>query len=368
VVDDRVHRVDLSARADIREGRVFLAADGTLGQRDRVQLLVDAEPDGDRFDIDLDYLAPTEGVIAGLVGADAGYRAQIEGSGTWSDWRGALLVQREGERFAAFRLTNRAGLYGIVGQATPAPALTGQLAETFDGPISLAAFGTLDDSVLAGEMAVRADGMAADAEGTVDLANNAFDDLDLDLRLAQFAFGPDIAIEGARMLATLDGEFRDLTIGHRLVVDRFASGTTEVRGLVQEGTATYDGSRWTLPLDTRVQQVIAGNELLDPRLVRGRLAGTITYTGTRVMGDGLRLVFPDASARFALRGDTRTGAYALAGPVQMRGLQLENIGTVSGNAKILFKIADGVPWSLRANFAGRIPEVTNATLANVAGP
>ena len=368
VVDDRVHRVDLSARADIREGRVFLAADGTLGQRDRVQLLVDAEPDGDRFDIDLDYLAPTEGVIAGLVGADAGYRAQIEGSGTWSDWRGALLVQREGERFAAFRLTNRAGLYGIVGQATPAPALTGQLAETFDGPISLAAFGTLDDSVLAGEMAVRADGMAADAEGTVDLANNAFDDLDLDLRLAQFAFGPDIAIEGARMLATLDGEFRDLTIGHRLVVDRFASGTTEVRGLVQEGTAAYDGSRWTLPLDTRVQQVIAGNELLDPRLVRGRLAGTITYTGTRVMGDGLRLVFPDASARFALRGDTRTGAYALAGPVQMRGLQLENIGTVSGNAKILFKIADGVPWSLRANFAGRIPEVTNATLANVAGP
>lgn len=368
VVDDRAHRVDLAAKADIRDGRVFLDADGTLGERDRLHLLVDAEPDGDRFDIDLDYLAPTEGVIAGLVGADAGYRARISGEGTWSDWRGALLIQREDERFAAFRLTNRAGRYGIVGQATPAPALDGQLAETFDGPISLAAFGTLDDSVLAGELSLRADALDADAQGTVDLAGNAFDDLDLDLRVAEAGFGPDLRFEGARVLATLDGAFRDLTIGHRLVIDRFASGAAEVRGLVQEGTATYDGTRWTLPLDTRVQQVVSGNALADPRLVRGRLSGVVTYQGTRIVSDDLRLVFPEASARFSLRGETASGAYALAGPVVMRGLTLENVGTVSGNAKILFKVASGVPWSLRANFAGRIPEVTNATLANVAGP
>ncbi|RXZ64064.1 translocation/assembly module TamB domain-containing protein [Pelagerythrobacter rhizovicinus] len=367
VVDDRAHRVDLSAKADIRDGRVFLSADGRLGEHDRLHLLVDAEPDGDRFDMDLDYLAPQGGVIAGLVGAEAGYRALIKGDGTWSDWRGALLVQREGERFAAFRLTNRDGRYGLVGQATPAPALTGQLAEVFDGPISLAAFGTLEDSVLAGDLAVRSRTVDGEAEGTVDLGNNAFDDLVLDLRLADAGLGPDVQVEGARVLATLDGAFRDLTIGYRLVVDRFVSGTTQVRGLVQEGTATYDGARWTLPLDTRVQRVVAGNDLIDPRLVRGRLAGTVAYSGTRIMADDLRLVFPDASARFSLRGETRTGAYAVAGPVTLRGLQLENVGTVSGNAKILFKTASGLPWTLNANFAGRIPEVTNATLANVAG-
>lgn len=368
VVDDREHRVELAAKADIRDGRVFLTADGTLGERDRLHLLVDAEPDGDRFDIDLDYLAPQEGVIAGLIGADAGYRALIKGNGTWSGWRGALLVQREGERFAAFRLTNRDGRYGIVGQATPAPALTGQAAEMLDGAISLAAFGTLKDSVLAGDLAVRSSAIDGEAEGTVDLGNNVFDDLVLDFRLAEAGFGPDMRIEGARVLATLDGAFRDLTIGHRLVVDRFASGTTEVRGLVQEGTATYDGARWTFPLDARVQQVVAGNDLIDPRLVRGRLAGTVAYSGTRIVSDDLRLVFPDASARFSLRGETRTGVYAIAGPIALRGLRLENIGTVDGTAKILFNTASGVPWTLNANFAGRIPDVENATLANLAGP
>ena len=75
-----------------------------------------------------------------------------------------------------------------------------------------------------------------------------------------------------------------------------------------------------------------------------------------------------ASARFSVRGETRTGAYALAGPVALRGLRIDNIGAASGNAKVLFKIADGVPWSLRANFAGRIADVSNATLANLAGP
>ncbi|WP_338444926.1 translocation/assembly module TamB domain-containing protein [Pelagerythrobacter marensis] len=368
VVDDSEHRVDLAARADIRDGRVFLDADGQLGQRDTVRLLVDAEPDGDRFDLELDYRAPQGGVIAGLVGADAGYRARITGDGTWSRWRGALLVEREGERFAAFRITNRSGRYGIVGQATPAPVLEGVAADLLSGPVSLAAFGTLENSVLDGELAVRARGIVGDAQGAVDLADNAFDDFAFDLRLAEAAPVADMRVEGARIVATLDGAFRDLTIGHRIVVDRFASGTTEARGLVQDGTATYDGVRWTVPLDLRAQRVVVGNELIDPRLVRGRLSGEIVYAGTRLVSDDLRLVFPDASARFSLRGDTRTGAYALAGPVALRGLRIENVGAASGTAKILFKVADGVPWSLRANFAGRIGDVTNATLANLAGP
>jgi translocation and assembly module TamB len=53
--------------------------------------------------------------------------------------------------------------------------------------------------------------------------------------------------------------------------------------------------------------------------------------------------------------------------VELRGLALENLGTVDAGAKIRFAIGNGVPWRLAANFTGRMPRVTNATLANLAG-
>src|SRR5690606_32675106 len=106
---------------------------------------------------------------------------------------------------------------------------------------------------------------------------------------------------------------------------------------------------------------------IDPRLVGGRLAGNVLLTGNELRSDNLALRFPGLQADLTLRGDVARGGYALAGPVEARGLVLENLGTVDAGAKIVFRLGSGVPWTLQANFTGRMPQVTNATLANVAG-
>src|SRR5690606_4599117 len=54
--------IDFRAKADVRDGRVLLDADGDLGGGDTLRARVDAEPDGDRFDLDLDYRAPAGGL------------------------------------------------------------------------------------------------------------------------------------------------------------------------------------------------------------------------------------------------------------------------------------------------------------------
>src|SRR5690606_22172212 len=59
--------------------------------------------------------------------------------------------------------------------------------------------------------------------------------------------------------------------------------------------------------------------------------------------------------------------YALAGPVRASGLPLENLGTIDGRANVALTVGGAQPWSLRADFDGRMPSVTNATLANIAG-
>ncbi len=360
--------VDARMKADIRDGRVLLTANGELGGADRLALLLDTQPDRNKFDVDLDYHAPVGGLLATLVGAKEDLRARIVGDGTWQRWDGAFVVHQGGANIGAFRLTNRAGQYSVVGQARPGGYLTGLPAQALGEAVSLAAVGTLVDSQLDGSFALRGRGVNLDAAGRIDLADNAFRQLEVKLALLDSnLFGPGLTVDDATVRGTFDGPFRRLLVPFELAIGRVDVGGTVFTGIGQRGTLAYQNGRWAMPLNASVQRITSGNAMIDPRLVNGTLRGTVTLAGDDLRSDNLELRFPGLWANLTLRGDIRPGAYAIAGPVELRGLTLQNLGTVDGGAKILFKIGSGVPWTLQANFTGRMPRVTNATLANLAG-
>jgi translocation and assembly module TamB len=363
------HKASLLAKADIRDGRVLVRADGRLGAYDRIHALVDAMPDGDKFDLEVDYRAPKGGVLAGLIGAKAGYRGRLFGDGSWTRWRGGGVITRDDERFAAFRMINEAGRYTIVGQARPAPAMAeGLLRNAVGQLISYKAVGTLENSVLGGTVRLVGRGIAGTASGSFDLGDNAAERVIVNARVRDAGLlGPGTRLENARVAATINGPFRNLTLGHRIEVGRYVTGTTQIAGLVQQGTATYDGARWTLPLNARVARIVTGAAQVDPRLVNGTLNGTIVLQGNRLASERLAIVFPGANARLSLAGDLAAGNYRVAGPVAANGLKLENVGVINGGADIVATFGSA-PWTLSADFRGRIPRVTNATLANLAGP
>jgi translocation and assembly module TamB len=360
--------VDFRARADVRDGRVLLDTEGELGGGDRFEALVDALPDGDRFDIDVDYRAPAGGLLAGLTGSEVDSRVRIVGDGDWQAWDGAFVVTQGEASVAAFKLYNREGIYRLVGQARPGDYVTGVPAAALGEVVSLAGVGTLRDSVLDGSLALRGRGVSLDAAGAIDLGDNAFAGLETRLVLLDSElFGPGLSFRDTVVRATFDGPFRQISAPFELVVGEADLGGTVFSDLVERGTLTYDGQRWILPLDASVARITSGNSLIDPRLVGGRLQGTLVLAGDRLTSDDLQLRFPGLAADLTLRGDIVRGGYAVAGPVEARGLALENLGTVDAGAKIVFRIGNGVPWSLQANFSGRMPRVTNATLANLAG-
>jgi len=360
--------IDFRAKADIRDGRLLLDADGEFGGGDELDALIDAFPDGDRFDLDVDYRAPAGGLLATLMGTEEDVRARIVGDGRWRAWNGALVVDQGGEPIVALRLYNREGRYKVVGQARPGEYLTGLPAAALGDVVSLAGVGTLEDSVLDGTLAVRGRGVNLDGEGAIDLGNNRFDNFETQLVLVDNElFGPGLTLDDAVVRLTLDGPFRELTAPVLLSIGEFNAGGTRLVGIEQRGTVSYDGTRWTLPLDASVRRISSGNAMIDPRLVNGTLRGTVTLTGDQLASDNLALRFPGLTADLTLRGDIARGGYALAGPVEARGVTLENLGTIDAGAKIRFMIGNGVPWRLAANFSGRMPRVTNATLANIAG-
>ena len=360
--------VNFAAEADIRDGLVYLDADGAFGGGDEFAALIHAEPDGDRFDLDLDWQAPQGGFLAAMVGAEEDLAIDLQGNGTWTSWEGDLLAVQGETELLDFDIYNESGQYRLVGQVRPAAYLEGLPQRALGDLVTLTASGTLEDSVLEGNFVMRARGVNADGQGAIDLADNRVNGFAFAAQLLDpTLFSEDVALNGAALEGTLNGPFRDLVLPHTLSVEEIDAGGVTVTDVVQSGTLTYDGTRLTLPLDTRIGRIVSGNELVDPRLVNGSVNGTLVYAGSEILADDLAVRFQGLRARLGLNSNLDSGLTRINGPVNIADLAFDNVGVIDAGAQIRFRIGGDAPWMLRAEVQGVVEEVTNSTIANLAG-
>jgi translocation and assembly module TamB len=363
----QARRVDLSAGVNIRKGKAMVRIDGKLGGGDRLFALIDAEPDRDRFKLKLDYVAPKGGLLAGLVGAQDSLQLGIGGAGSWRHWDGALLAQSEGKHLAALQLTNRAGRYGMLGMAWPEGHLSGIASRAAGRSVAISVRSTLVDRKLVGDVSLIGEGLGVQGRGGLDFAHNRFDRFNVAAQVrAPEALLAGVRLDGARLASMLDGPFRGFTATHQLAVSRLTSGTTQVAGLTQSGTATYDGTHWIVPINAAAARVVTGNASIDTKLFNLRAKGSATLIGNHISADGLALSGPSFAARLALRGDTALGAYALAGPASVKAFALTDLGVVDAGGRLVVTFGNA-RWMLDATLNGRMTRVDNATLTSLAG-
>lgn len=361
-------RVDLLANADIRSGHAIVNVNGKFGGKDLISFKLDSEPDRNKFDLALLYDAPKDGVLAALAGAKSDIKARVFGNGGWSRWDGLAYATQDGKRLAAFQLGNRAGAYRLAGQAWPGDLVKGTPGRAIGQALSVLYDGTFAGNVFDGRLRLAGDAFKASANGKVDLVDNRAGALKVRavlVRPDRILASPELS--DARLDATIDGLMTNLSVDHVVTVGRMRLGSLDAQGLRSAGVATWNGDRFILPLAVTAQRVTTGNSMIDPRFPGGRMTGDLVFEGNKLTSDNLSLALKGLGARLALRGDMARGGYALAGPVVARGFAVENLGTIDGNAKIVFKIGNGVPWTLQANVAGRMPRIDNATLQTLTG-
>jgi len=360
--------VDFLARTDIRSGRAVVDAMGELGGSDRLSLALDARPDEDIFDVDLDYFAPQGGVLARLAGTRGDIQAIVTGEGSWSEWNGALLVRQDGARLAALKLGNRGGNYSALGQLAPDGYAAGLVGNALGKVVALSLEGTLADNVLDSKVALAGRALRVNGGGRIDLGHSRFDAFGIKARTTDpDLLGPEVRLEELRLTAELDGPFGELRARHLLELDRLVSGDMAIDRLAQRGTLTWGEDGLRLPLGVSVRRITSGVDMVDPRLVNGTLEGLLRFDGDRLQADQLRIVFRGLAARLALSGDLARGLYGLSGPVGVQDFRVADVGSLSGRATIDASIGGPAGWRLRASIDGTMPEVTNGTLANIAG-
>ncbi|BEV01672.1 translocation/assembly module TamB domain-containing protein [Novosphingobium olei] len=361
-------RIDLWSKADIRGGRALIDFNSRLGGRDRLVVHLDSEPDRDKFELRVVADAPKDGLLAGLVGINRDMHARVFGNGSFSNWHGIAWASQGGAKFAAFLLDNRAGQYRLAGQVFPADLLKGSARGAVGDKLSLVYDGTFARSLADGQVFATGAAFRMAGRGAIDLGNNRANDFATKLALTRpERVLADPKLAGVRFDATFDGPFDDLSIQHDLRVARLRSGTIAAEDLRTAGTAHWDGKTLRLPVALTARKLATGNAELDPRLSGATANADIVLSGNSLSSDNIAINLRGLAARLTLRGDIARGGYALAGPVTARGFTVPNLGAVDANAKILFKVGSGLPWSVQANAAGRMTRVDNATLQTLTG-
>lgn len=359
--------VNVKAQANIADGQARINLMSELGGKDQLFVRLDASEAKNLLDLTARYNAPAGGLLAGLVGAEDDIAATIDGNGHWNDWKGRFAVVKGGQAFALLQLTKRQDVYGALGQVMPGDLLSGLPARAAGEKLNVKVTTKFAGSVFDGRAIMVGRGGWIGADGVLDLAANAVSDMWVRTRVTD----PDLL--GARtdgLVADMivDGPFRNLAIAYDLSADRIAMGTTRLAALKANGNARWDGARLVLPVRAVAGEVETGVELLDPRLRDVTFDGTLVYGAGRLRSDGLALAAQGLTARLSLDGNVTTGRYALNGPVEILNLPLEGLGNANARADVSALIGGPQGWSLDARIDGKLVKVTNATLANLAGP
>ncbi|MDQ3471021.1 MAG: translocation/assembly module TamB, partial [Pseudomonadota bacterium] len=164
----------LSGSADIRSGRALVELNAIVDGADRLALKLDAEPDGDRFDIEARASSPADGVLPAIVGVKRSIDLAVSGDGSWTRWRGNGALNLAGRPAGRLALTAENGRYGVSGAIAPSQFLTGKLKRLTAPVVRVRGSGTLEDRILDGRVALGSAALRAVASGAVDLATSRY--------------------------------------------------------------------------------------------------------------------------------------------------------------------------------------------------
>lgn len=300
----------IKGKADIRDGRALidLAADTNAG--DRLRLLLDAEPDRDRFDLDARLNSPKGGVVGKIAGTERPIALIASGEGTWKIWKGAAKLDIGEHRVIDLTLGVREGGYSLSGELAPSPLLNGKLQRLTAPRILVTGEARLADRKLDSTLSLRSPALTIDMKGVLNLAESMFEGLQVNARLLKPpAMFPNMTGRNMRMRMLLDGPFKSADFDYLLTADRAAFDQTGFEVVQARGRGRLSDPPVKLPVRLTARRVTGVGDVAGGILANLVVDGTVNVTAKDVRGQGLRLSSDKLKGKLALFLDLVTGRY-----------------------------------------------------------
>jgi translocation and assembly module TamB len=327
----RVH-----GRADIRSGRALIDLRAAMDRGgDRLSVKLDAEPDGDRFDIEARVASPANGLVPALVGTKRSIDLLVTGDGTWKAWRGSGALNMSGRPTARLQLTASNGRYGLSGALAPAQFLKGRLNRLTSPTVKVSGSATLKDRILDGRLTLGSASLRAVASGAVDLAEGRYRSmrLGLDLLRPQALF-TNMTGRNVRMLWTLDGPYATARYAYRLTSPDVKFDNTGFVDVRAEGSGRLSPWPMRVPLRLTARAITGVGDVAGAILANARLNGTLIITPKFVRGEGLQLTSAKLKAKVGLLIDLVTGRFEIVLSGGLTRYFIEGLGIVDVQSEL----------------------------------
>lgn len=314
---------------DIRAGRAMVGLQLAMLDGDRLAAKLDAEPDRDRFDIDVRAISPRDGLIPAIVGLRRPIDLDIEGDGSWTRWRGTVRLLVERRETANLALAVDSGRYRLSGMLAPAPFLKGKLQRLTAPQIRVQGNATFKDRVLEGQIGLMSPALRAAARGAFDLGEGRYDKIRLGVDLLRpAALFPNMTGQNVRLVWTLDGPRETANYSYRLTSPRVAFDKTGFVDVRAEGRGKLSPWPMRVPLVLKARAITGIGDIAGGILANLSLDGFLTVTPQLVRGEKLRLRSAKVNGTLSLLIDLKTGRFDVAISGGMKRYLIPGLGIV----------------------------------------
>jgi len=368
----------LKGEAHVEQGRAQVSADlatlpvedtpGSAQSGDRLALLLDAVPEDNRLDIDLDLSAPEDGVIAALAGLSQPLEAQLTGEGDWSKWDGRLVADLAGEELARLGLTARDGTFGIEGTARAALLFEGSASSLLSPALAIDLTAELDGSAADIAGTLSSDAFRLEAEGGVDIGASTFERLAVDFRLLQpSALTDAFAGRGIAADLVLDGAFATPAIDYRVTAERLSIAGVTFVDLVSAGVSRRENGVLTIPVDAKAARVTGIDTAAGGPLTNLRLTGSFSLEGDRLLADNLRLTSRRIDARGTVLANLAEGRYSGSVDGRLDDYRIESVGIFDIDTDLELEATGEGDYAVRGRVRTRSQRILNEGVRDFLG-
>jgi translocation and assembly module TamB len=319
----------LEGSADVRSGRAVVKLATAIDGSDRLLLNLDAEPDGNRFDLELRARSIAGGVIPALLGSKRSLDATITGDGSWTRWNGRAALNLSGRPTARLALTATDGRFNLSGAMNPSQFLRGRLMRLTAPVVRVNGSASLKDRVLDGQLTLGSGALRAVASGALDLAGNRFRNVRVGLDLLKpEALFTNMGGRNVRMLITLDGPFGTATYAYRLTSPGVKFDQTGFTDVLADGRGQLSPWPMRVPLHLKARAITGVGDTASAILANARLDGMLAITPKLVRGDNIQLRSAQLSGKVSLLIDLVTGNFQILVSGGMHRYFIDGVGIV----------------------------------------